>query len=226
MRTRLNNLTFGAFVSVALMTGAGSAFGAASATITADNHYSLYTGSPASGITLLGGNELGAGGNPGTYNWSMAENFIFEPGDFIYIATWSDDAVAQGLLADITLPSGEVILSGDSRWEYIATNIDLDDGAPWPAASEISAYVAAADLAGTWSAPDIGGTNGVSPWGNIAGVSGSSKWMLGNPDRATDPFHGGMDHEEYQIFRMPVPTPGTASLAGLAGLVFLRRRKA
>ena len=67
--------------------------------ITADNHYALYS-STSNVFSYHGGNEIGAGGSPGTYNWSLPETYNINVGDRVFIAAWSDDSVAQGLLAE------------------------------------------------------------------------------------------------------------------------------
>jgi len=192
------------------------------ATITADNHYSLYTDSD--GMVLLGGNETGVGGAPGTYNWSEAETYIFEAGQTIYIAAWSDDSVAQGLLADITV-GANTLHSGNPAWEVYSTGLNRDDGDPHPTAVEISGHVAAADLALAWEVPFVGSGNGLAPWGTIAGIGADPKWMWRALASGGDPLQGGADHGEYLIFRTVVPTPGSLALAGLGGVVTLGRRR-
>ena len=86
------------------------------ATITADNHYALFTGNTSS-VTSVGHNELGYGGSLGSYNWSHAETYNFEvnAGDYIYVAGWSDDAVAQGMIGQF-ISDSQTSLSGTSDW--------------------------------------------------------------------------------------------------------------
>lgn len=77
-----------------------------SATITADNHYALYLGAAGgTNLRFIGRNELGAGGSPGTYNWSEAEswNATYGAGDYIYLVGWSDNSVAQGWIGEFQL---------------------------------------------------------------------------------------------------------------------------
>lgn len=56
------------------------------AVVTADNHYGLYYGSSGR-LHFVGRNEIGFSGNPGTYNWSEAETFLFnlKPDDYLYV---------------------------------------------------------------------------------------------------------------------------------------------
>ena len=194
------------------------------ATITADNHYALFTGTPLS-LTAHGHNELGPGGDPGPYNWSVAENYTFTTNGFIYIAAWSDDAVAQGVLARITR-GGETFHSGDARWEVFTSGIDRDDNAPAPTIPEMSALIITATLTSAWQPTFVGGANGVSPWGTIAGIGTESRWMWANVAGVADPTQGGRNAGEMLIFRMnTVPTPGAAALLGIGGLVATRRRR-
>ncbi len=225
MQTRMSV----AFVSIASILGvvAGSAHASYSATITADNHYALYVDGPG-GVSMVGGNELGAGGSPGTYNWSKAESYTFDTSQYIYIAVWSDDAVAQGLLAGITGPNGLVLNSGVAGWEVMLTNSSKGDGSSRPDATEIAMYTARADANNEWQTPFVGPKNltSTAPWGKIAGIDKEARWTWGNPNNVSNPLIGGSNHLEYQIFRMTVPGPSTAGLAA-AGLLVLggRRRR-
>lgn len=192
--------------------------------VTADNHYALYTSS-GNIFSYHGGNELGSGGAPGAYNWSVAEPYTFEAGDFLYIAAWSDDSVAQGVLAEFNLSTRDSIMSGDSRWVVYGTNINRGDGDPHPDANEIAGHVNYADANSLWETPFTGDANGVQPWGTIAGISDSARWMWKDVIGDSDPLHGGSGAGEMLIFRTVVPAPGSAALLGLAGLLVKRRRR-
>lgn len=197
------------------------------ATLTADNHYALYTGNSFSDITFIGRNELGASGSPGTYNWSKAETWNFEPGAYIYVAVWSDDAVAQGWLGQFAFDNGPTLLSSSPGWEYVGSDVNLGDGDPAPTVAAIGGWVNLADTNSLWDAPFVGGANGIAPWGTIAGVSNSAKWTWGNPSNRTNPLIGGDNFEEYQVFRIPtgVPTPGASAMGLLAGAMLVKRRR-
>lgn len=205
---------------------AGTAGASFTATITADNHYALYVDGP-SGVTLVGGNELGAAGSPGTYNWSLPETFTFNTNGYIYIAVWSDDAVAQGLIADIRDPMGIALHTGVAPWQVMMTNSSKGDGSAWPEASEIAMYSAMADADSLWQEPFVGPKNltSTAPWGKIPGIHEDARWTWGNPNNLSNPLIGGADHSEYQVFRLSVPSPATAGLA-IAGLLVMccRRR--
>lgn len=193
-------------------------------TITADNHYSLYT-SAGGTFSYHGGNELGAGGFPGTYNWSMAESYSFEAGEYLYIAAWSDDSVAQGVLGEFHSEELGTILSGDARWQVYGTNINRGDGDAHPSAAEIAGHVSFADANGLWVNPFVGNPNGDQPWGYIAGVSEGARWMWKGTVEGADPIHGGSGANEMLIFRTAVPAPGALAVLGLGGLSGLRRRR-
>jgi MYXO-CTERM domain-containing protein len=196
-------------------------------TITADNHYALYS-SLGSDFTYHGGNEIGYAGNPGTYNWSQAESWSFEAGDFLYIAAWSDDAVAQGVLAEFHSDSLGTILSGDARWQVYGTNQNRGDGDPHPDAAEIAAHVNFATNNSLWESPFVGGQNGIAPWSNIAGISGDARWMWIDVPGDDDPLQGGSGAREMLIYRTvvnsAVPGPGAMALLAAGGLVGGRRR--
>lgn len=216
-------------ISAAAM-AASPAMASFSAVITADNHYALYQ-EVGGVISLVGGNELGAGGAPGTYNWSMPETHLIDSSaTTIYIAAWSDDRVAQGLLAEINLGGGQFLRSGDPAWQVHCTLVNLGDGSPYPTAAEVAAEETLADANNLWMTPDTYAPNlsSTSPWGAIGGISSAARWMWGNPGAVTNAFIGGSNHEEWQLFRIPVaqvPAPGavTAGLMLAGGL--LRRRR-
>ncbi|MCG3122207.1 MAG: hypothetical protein GIKADHBN_00588 [Phycisphaerales bacterium] len=210
------------FAGTAAIAAAASA-ATVNAVVTADNHYALYS-STGSTFFYHGGNELGAGGSPGTYNWSQAESYTFNAGDYLYIAAWSDDSVAQGVLANIWV-DGNPLHSGDPAWQVYASGLVRGDGDPHPDASEVGGHVATATTNNLWEAPHVGGANGLSPWGTIAGINGDARWMWYATPGDDDPLQGGSGAGELLIFRTEVPAPGAAALAGLGGLLIGRRRR-
>jgi hypothetical protein len=196
------------------------------ATITADNHYALYHGnSDGSVLTYEGRNEVGAAGVPfdpvtNLYNWSQAENFSFEVklGEYLYIAAWSDDSFAQGLLGQFNN-----VLTNTS-WEYWKADSNLNDPDVAPTNAELATQIVLANAAG-WTQVTDYLDHGSYPWKDIAGISKDADWIWGGS------LLPGENHMEYQIFRKvaPVPEPGTmfllGSLAtGLFGFAGLRRR--
>lgn len=217
-----------AAATVALFAGAATAANAGmiNATVTADNHYAIYVDS-AQGVTLVGGNERGAGGSPGTYNWSKAESYSFDTLGFIYIAVWSDDRIAQGLLADVRTSWGETLHSGDVRWDVMITDMRLVTGDASPQASTIANYAADADANNLWQTPFVGPGNATStsPWGLIQGVAPEARWTWGNPNEISNPLVGSGTGDVMQIFRLQVPTPSAAGMGLGAMLMMLAPRR-
>ena len=208
---------------VFLITGTAGAI-PITATLTADNHYALYSGNEQ-GISFVGANESGWYGNPGTYNWSEAETFDLDValGDYIYVAAWSDDRVAQGLLGQFVFDSGS-ILTNTSGWEAYLTSNDLDDGDAPPSASEIESEISTAE----WSPITHSVSHGAGPWKFIDGINNDAQWIWGSE------LLSGSNYGEYQVFRSEIgdapahtPVPATMLLlsSGLIGLVGLGRKK-
>lgn len=214
-------LCAGASLSLAISTVASAAV--VNSVITADNYYAVYNVSGGT-IGYIGRNELGAGGAPGQYNWSQPEPYDFSTDEVLYIAAWSDDQTAQGLLAQLFL-DGTALHSGDSRWEVFATNENRGNGSPAPTTAEMTAYVANATTNNLWEAPFVGGGNGIAPWGTIAGITNTAQWMWKNIPGDPDPLRGGSGAAEMLIFRVSVPAPGSAAILALGGLLVARRRR-
>ena len=216
-----SSVVIAAIASAASM--ASSASGAV-ATFTADNHYALYS-STSGVLTFIGGNETGAGGNPGTYNWSLPETWQFDPGDTIFVAAWSDDSTAQGLLGQVDFGGG-VIYTGDPAWRFVGTGTTRSDGSPWPTAGDVGAVVDNADVNHLWSDPWVYLNNApsTSPWGMVPGIDAQAKWMWGNTSGVSNPLIGP-PQGDYQVFRLAVPTPGVGALAAMGLLAGTRRRR-
>lgn len=189
------------------------------ATLTADNYYGLYVGTEDD-LEFIGRNELGTSGDPGTYNWSMAENFTFDlfAGESIYVAAWSDDSTAQGLIGQF-VSEYDTLLTNTSDWEVYLSYSDLDNNAAAPGADDLELQITGV----SWDAVTNSIAHGSGPWGTITGISPDASWIWGS---ALQP---GSDYGEYQVFRITpnvVPEPGTMVLIGLGllGLAIFRKR--
>jgi hypothetical protein len=211
----------------ALLWAAGTSNGAVITTMTADNHYAVYSvGANGTTLTLQIGNELGPDGQPGQYNWSLPETSTpFDTNGFIYVAAWSDDFFAQGLLGDIDLGNGQFLRTGDAAWRVHKTGIDLDDGSAYPTTALMEAEILDANTNNLWMTPVAGQSNvpATVPWGQVPGISSSARWMWAPLASGGNPFDPGTDAGEFLIFCAPIPTPGTLALAGLGVLAGLRR---
>lgn len=208
-------------------------------TVTADNVYGIYTGTGTAASTFVGADNA----------WPSAETYNFNlPDDnFIYVVSYTDDAVAQGFLAQFTNHSnGNVFYSSDPQWEVTATGINKNTADPQPTLAELSTQIQLAN-AGTnpangWVAPTVGPVNGATPWGPVAGISSAAHWTWYDSHKDTRtstsypvPF-AGFNHDEYLIFRIAVaatpitpsvPEPESVALAlvglGLCGAVARKR---
>lgn len=195
----------------------------ANALVTADNHYALYTGD-ISGVTFVGRNEIGPGGGPGTYNWSQPESHTFVTGNFIYIAAWSDNSIAQGLLAAINIGLN-TLHSGDPRWQVYRSNADRGDGDAAPTNATITSWITTATTGNLWETPFVGGANGIAPWGTVPGIGSDPRWMWTAVPGDVDPLVGGSGYGETLLFRIAIPTPGAVALAAMGGLLVTRRQR-
>jgi hypothetical protein len=212
---------------------AGTAQGAlVNATFTADNHYALYSVSGQGALSFVGGNEVGADGAPGDYNWSVPESWQFNSEGVFYVAAWSDDFYAQGLLGQFSVTPGPdlggggalTFYTGDSVWQVYRTGLNRDDDAPHPTAGEVSVQIALANSNNAWQTPNTYQPNvdSTQPWGHIDGISNQARWIWA--DGAGNVFDPGQNVGEYLIFcAQVVPGPGSMALAGIAGLMLLRR---
>jgi hypothetical protein len=136
------------------------------ATFTGDNHYGLYAGS-ADGTRmsgLIGRNEFGDAGSPGTYNWSLPETFSFSslPDDRLYVVAW-DDGLWQSLIGQFKVDGGRTITTNAADWEFVTATFGSSPGIAGnaPPAQRLQEFVATA----TWQrAADLGGNeSGTEP---------------------------------------------------------------
>jgi hypothetical protein len=188
------------------------------ATVTADNAFSLYTGNAdGTELTYIGRN---------TADWSTARTLTFDhtAGNYIYLAAWSDNLVAQGILGQFTLEDGSTLLTG-TNWEAHLTNMDINNYmATMPSLSSVSSEIGE----DTWAEVTNTVDNGAGPWGYISDISSNADWMWGSS------LMPGSGYGEYQIFRIQVgsanvPEPGMLMMLGIGMFMFaplvIRRKK-
>jgi MYXO-CTERM domain-containing protein len=197
---------------------------------TADNYYAIYSRDAGDQLTFESRNETGRTGNPGTFNWSLPEDDTFDTNDFFYIAAWSDDAFAQGLLGQATFRGNNTIttiLTGDAGIRVFRTGLDRDDNAVQPTADEVEAQVAIANAGNLWRTPSVYLPNlpTTAPWGQVPGITPNAQWIWANSLNGENVFQPGTNAGEYLIFCVPVPGPGALALAGMGMLVLGRRSR-
>jgi len=233
-------------IAITLMAVAGLLGGSASAqaddwvmTITVDNQYDIYFGTPLVTTYHAGGDN----------NWFTVETWNatgMASTDYLYVATASDHAVAQGFLGTFTNTTlGLTVNTGDPAFEVFPAGaylqqIDPTWPAVWPASlqptqAQVDAAITFATLNGLWQPTSqlAGWTNAAhpGPWmHNMPGIPSNAMWIW--HDSGTAPGfgfpapYGGWNHDEFLIFRVAgiVPEPTTAVLALAGGLTLLRRR--
>ena len=190
--------------------------------LTVDNQFDAYFGTATTTNFYAGrGTDW-----PTTYHYTAPGRGA---GDFLYVATASDQSVAQGFIGVFTNTTrGVTVETGSDVWEvfpagaYAATN---PFGAHnWPAnllptQAQVDTAIAYATANDLWVPPDTDDAhvNGVSPWGSRPDIPNSAKWIWHNKDKASfsSPFEPGVNHDEFLVFRISgtgVPEPASAAL--------------
>ncbi len=155
------------------------------ATLTADNHYGLYTGhADGSGLTFIGRDEFGTGGSAASYNWSEPEtfsNFVAKPGDYLHVAAGNDGPFGssgnpQAWIGSFLGSNGKPVVSNAATWEYkIGPTASLpadptNGGALLPSDSALAGVIGNATPFATVLAQ---ANNGATPWDTISAAAGA-----------------------------------------------------
>ena len=199
MKGIARNLLAGILVTLGIIAGEIDQAEAASmtGTLTADNHYGLFTGNEDGSIlNFIGRNEKGSSGSPGKYNWSKAEtwNFTINPNDYLYVVAWDDNAVDESWIGQFDLNNdGSLdLLSVAEDWEFvISKNATPGTWGDVPSNAQLNTEISTAK----WTGAIRRGDNGMAPWGFIEGVSANADFL------ATAARSQG----KYTIFRTQVP---------------------
>ncbi|MBL8746924.1 MAG: hypothetical protein JNK58_11275 [Phycisphaerae bacterium] len=199
--------------------------------MTVDNQFDCYFGTPFST------NFLAGSGN----NWSNTYTFNALgrlPTDYLYVATSSDQNVAQGMIGTFANTTTNMTTdTGDLVWEVFPAGqylqqMGLGNG-PWPPSlqptqAQVDIAINYAETNGLWVTPVAGGFNGVAPWGTRPGISNNARWIWHSANGDPDPTSPGFNHDEFLVFRIAgaVPAPGAVSLLSLAAVGLMRRSRA
>jgi Domain of unknown function DUF11 len=169
--------------------------------ITVDNVYGLYHGDS---VNI---NPVGYDGSfpPTVAQWAGAEtyNFSAKTTDFIYVAA-IDTGGQQGVLAEFS-SQDRLIATESPEWQVYFTNVPVTT---FPLNTpDVLSQIKQADEGNKWQNTVVGGINGVAPWGTIASIGSTTKWMWKNTGTCDQvAAFGGCptDDQRLFIFRLPV----------------------
>ncbi len=182
--------------------------------VTADNHYGLYVGNETgSELRFVGRNETGALGDPGVFNWVLAETWTFsaDGGEYLYLVAW-DDEDQQMWIGDFVTSGSRTIVSDISSWLYVVPDSGqaLERNASVPVAlTDLARIIEPAQ----WQHPAEQFSNGVGPWLTIEGIDASAQFIW------HDTVYGDSSSDgRFVVFRSadPLPEPGSVALIGVA----------
>ena len=217
--------------------------------MTVDNQYDVYFGDQyLTSPTYVGG----AAHWPITDTWSISG---VASTDDLYVATASDQRIAQGFLGEFTnLTSGYSFVTSAATgtpWQVFAAGAFLPQlnaidptipSAVWPASqqptqTQVQEAVAYATTNSLWltpdSAPNYYNSDNPLPWGTRPGLPGNAEWIWHQAGVGSGaypaPFNGG-NQDEFLVFRIAgasVPEPSTFVLlgCGVLGLAALAWRR-
>eukprot|EP00210_Caulerpa_lentillifera_P009618 g9175.t1 len=182
------------------------------ATLTADNHYSLYYGDvDGSDLSFVGRNEASFSGSPGQYNWSLPEEYTFnvDPDQHLYIVTWNDEG-ARMWLGEFNLPDGTQLLSSDEDWEAMVsdgTNPGRTGDAP--PILELTEDIET----GNWTSIQQSAAHNGQGWGIIPDISLEAEFVSYDSLFSSSPTD-----QNYVIYRTKLPLSSYIAAQNLVGL--------
>lgn len=186
-----------------------------------DNFFDVYYGTSTATAGHLGGGN----NNLTTFFFSTTGR---APADFLYVAAVSDHLGDQGFLGvfsnttlNRTIQTGGVVWNVFPAGGYPATNPFFPN--PWPAGTlptqaQVNAAIAYATLNDLWvlpADPDSEINDGAVFGGMRANIPVSANWIWHNSTLGPDPnnpLHGGFDHNEFLVFRLPGRIPPETQL--------------
>jgi hypothetical protein len=178
--------------------------------ITADNAYGFGYGTSTAMANYFGGIESGGGAifdcpigyGPEAYTVPAADAAA---GGFVYIVTWSDTSVTQGVIAQFFRDGGDPVYTGQGEWTVCATGQQYEFGSGGPDLETINTQIANCNAGTTPSSGwiDSNGTaSGKLQFGEnnttdrkaqvvagnefplVCGIDGQARWMWFNWDPA------------------------------------------
>jgi len=196
----------GLFAACILLFAAPAAEAQVTAVLTGDNHYGLFHGAAdGSGWTIIGRNEYGSEGNPGAYNWTLPETYVFDapPDDHLYVVAWDEDGAGLSMwCGGFTMPDGRRVVSDTTAWECLCgTGVSPRSGEVPDDALLLSDIAFLPFVPPLWAVP-----NGTEPWasyedGRLIPEVGEDAWFIWTEDSTS----GNACGDHYVIFRTVDP---------------------